>query len=171
MWPRRAKGRAGRRRFHAVFETFDGATVTVSLEKRGEEETWARFDASWDAAAVVETEAPEEETEAAAEDDAEAAEEESPDVEAEIAELVSRTSEWAFLIPGFKAEQLGMRMARLIELPEAEGDDEEAEGDGTRSGKRHAADYPTRLTRRIGDRGTARSRRLRGLLVTDLHKA
>ena len=112
----------------AVFETFDGATVTVTLGKRGEEETWARFDASWDAAAVVETEAPEEETEEAAEEDAEAAEEEGPDVEAEIAELVSRTSEWAFLIPGFKAEQLGMRMARLIELPEAEGDDEEAEG-------------------------------------------
>ena len=108
----------------AVFETFDGATVTVTLGKRGEEETWARFDASWDAAAVVETEA----TEEAAEEDAEAAEEEGPDVEAEIAELVSRTSEWAFLIPGFKAEQLGMRMARLIELPEAEGDDEEAEG-------------------------------------------
>ena len=76
----------------------------------------------------METEAPEEETEEAAAEDAEAAEEEGPDVEAEIAELVSRTSEWAFLIPGFKAEQLGMRMARLIELPEAEGDDEEAEG-------------------------------------------
>ena len=55
--------------------------------------------------------------------------EETPDIEAEIAQLLSRTQDWVFRIPDFKAEQLGMRMARLIELPEAE-----TEGDGAESG-------------------------------------
>ena len=74
---------AGRRRFHRGFRDLRRRDGDGHAEKRGEEETWARFDASWDAAAVVETEAPEEETEEAAEEDAEAAEEEAPDVEAE----------------------------------------------------------------------------------------
>lgn len=124
----------------AVFETFDGVKVTVALEKRGEE-NWARFDADWDPDATVSPEpAPQpEEADADAEATGEGDEgdgedsgetaEETPDIEAEIAQLLSRTQDWVFRIPDFKAEQLGMRMARLIELPEAE-----TEGDGAESG-------------------------------------
>ena len=121
----------------AVFETFDGVTVTVALEKRGEE-NWARLDAVWDPEAAVspepapqpeEADAEEATDDGDAEDAGETAEKESPDIEAEIAQLLSRTQDWVFRIPDFKAEQLGMRMARLIELPDA-GD----EGDGAEGG-------------------------------------
>lgn len=111
----------------AAFETFDGVTVTVTLQKRGEE-NWARFDAAYDPeAAFAEPEAEEAEEEAGAAD-AGPEEEEAPfDVAANFAELVSRTADWAFLIPDFKAEQLGIRLDRLIDLPSEDG--EEA-GDG-----------------------------------------
>ena len=118
----------------AVFETFDGVTVTVALENRGEE-NWARLDAVWDADAAVSPEPAPEPEEADAEettgegDDGEMAEDESPDIEAEVAQLLSRTQDWVFRIPDFKAEQLGMRMARLIELP-----DSGEEGDGAEGG-------------------------------------
>ena len=118
----------------AVFETFDGATVTVTLQKRGEA-NWARFDAAWapppDAPAEAEPEA-EDDAEGNAEDidaDAEGAEDEEPfDAEADTAQLVSRTADWVFRLPDFKAEQLAMRMARLVDLPGA-GDEDDAEND------------------------------------------
>ena len=114
----------------AVFETFDGATVTVTLQKRGEA-NWARFDAAWalppDAPAEPEAE---DDAGGGAEDvdaDAEGAEDEEPfDAEADTAQLVSRTADWVFRLPDFKAEQLAMRMARLVDLPGA-GDEDDAE--------------------------------------------
>ncbi len=110
----------------AVFETFDGVTVTVTLEKRGEE-NWARFDAAYDAeAAFAEPEAEDAADAEAGEAGAEPEEAEEPfDVEADFAELVSRTADWAFRIPDFKAEQLGMRLDRLIDLPSEDGEDGE----------------------------------------------
>ena len=116
----------------AVFETFDGATVTVTLQKRGEA-NWARFDAAWApppaAPAEAEPEA-EDDAEGNAEDidaDAEDAEDEEPfDAEADTAQLISRTADWVFRLPDFKAEQLAMRMARLVDLPGA-GDEDDAE--------------------------------------------
>lgn len=110
----------------AVFETFDGVTVTVTLQKRGEE-NWARFDAAYDPeAAFAEPEAEEAADGEAGEAEAGPEEEEAPfDAEADFAELVSRTADWAFLIPDFKAEQLGMRLDRLIDLPSEDGEDGE----------------------------------------------
>lgn len=112
----------------AAFETFDGVTVTVTLQKRGEE-NWARFDAAYDPeAAFAEPEAEEAEEEAGAAE-AEPEEEEAPfNVEADFAELVSRTADWAFLIPDFKAEQLGIRLDRLIDLPSEDGESGEDGG-------------------------------------------
>lgn len=111
----------------AVFETFDGAKVTVTLQKRGEDETWARFDAAWDPAAAVPepagdgaAEEAEADTEAAPEE-TEAAEGEAPFDPAEhTAGIVERTADWAFRIPDFKAEQFAMRLDRLVERPSDE---------------------------------------------------
>ncbi len=106
----------------ATFETFDGVTVTVTLQKRGEA-TWARIDTVYDSEAVA---APEEAPEDA---ETEAATEEEPfDVEADFAQLVSRTENWVFQIADFKAEQLGMRLDRLIDLPGEDGDGPEGDG-------------------------------------------
>lgn len=135
----------------AVFETFDGVTVTVTLQARGEA-TWARFDAAYDpAAAEPEEAAPEDaedapdetaaEDEGAAETAEEAAnemadettqgEEEAPfDAEADTAQLLARTADWVFQLPDFKAEQLAMRLARLIDLP-GSGEDEPEDGGPT----------------------------------------
>lgn len=119
----------------AVFETFDGATVTVTLQKRGEA-SWARFDAAW-AAPPAEPE-PEDNAEDDADptaatddaDDAGDAEGEEPfDAEADTAQLLSRTADWVFRLPDFKAEQLAMRMARIVDLPGA-GDEDDAESGG-----------------------------------------
>ena len=124
----------------AVFETFDGAKVTVTQQKRGEDETWARFEATYDPAAAVpepagDGEAEEDEAEAeadtgAAPEETEAAEDEAPFDPAEhTAGIVARTADWAFRIPDFKAEQFGMRMDRLVERPSDEDESGEA-GDG-----------------------------------------
>ena len=120
----------------AVFETFDGAKVTVTQRKHGEDETWARFDAAWDPAAAVPEPAGDGETEEAdagtdaAPGEAEAAAEEAPFDPAEhTAGIVERTADWAFRIPDFKAEQFAMRMDRLVERPSDEDESGEA-GDG-----------------------------------------
>ena len=127
----------------AVFETFDGVTLTVTLQARGEA-TWARFDAAYDPAAAepeAAEDAPDEtaaENEGAAETAEEAAdetvdatalgEEEDPfDAEADTAQLLARTADWVFQLPDFKAEQLAMRLARLIDLP-GSGEDEPEDG-------------------------------------------
>lgn len=115
----------------AVFETFDGATVTVTLQKRGEA-NWARFDAAWTpppAEAEPEAEA---NTEDGAQDvdaeDIDAEDEEPFDAEADTAQLASRTADWVFRLPDFKAEQLAMRMDRLIDLPGADDEDDAENG-------------------------------------------
>ena len=110
----------------AAFETFDGATVTVTLENRGEDETWARIDAAWDPAAAAPPPAQEEaENGEAAEEDA--AEDEEPfDPGADVARVAARTADWVFRIPNFKAEQLGMRLVRLIDLPGEGGEEDES---------------------------------------------
>ena len=79
-------------------------------------------------AAFAEPEAEDAADEEAGEAEAEPEEEEAPfDVEADFAELVSRTADWAFRIPDFKAEQLGMRLDRLIDLPSDDGEDGDRE--------------------------------------------
>lgn len=124
----------------AVFETFDGTTITVTQQKRGEDETWARFDAAFDPAAAVPEPAGDGEAEDADADtdtdtgappeEAEAAEEEAPfDPAEDTAGIVERTADWAFRIPDFKAEQFAMRMDRLVERPSDEDESGEAGDD------------------------------------------
>ena len=39
--------------------------------------------------------------------------------------MAARTADWVFRLPNFKAEQLGMRLDRLIELPDEGGEEDE----------------------------------------------
>jgi len=121
----------------ATFETFDGATFTISLYGQEEDEAvWARIAATFDADAVVapalvpqedngfEDLPPELRSEIDGDDvdseEAEPAEPEQIDVAAETAALVARTHQWAFKLPDFKVEHLQTRNEKLIEFPEPE---------------------------------------------------
>lgn len=118
-----------------TFETFDGATVTVSLY--GEEDAiWAKVAASYDAdAAVAPALVPEEdmglddlppelqsqiEGAEPVDGEEEPVEPEQIDVAGEIDALVARTHLWAFKLPDFKVEHLQTRNEKLISLPEPE---------------------------------------------------
>ena len=98
----------------ARFESFDGEIVTITLHTAGEE-TWARFEARYDPAAVV--------AEIAAEDeDAEPAE--PMDVAGEVAAITAVTEHWAFRLPAFKVNQLTKRLDALVIMPEPEPEPE-----------------------------------------------
>ncbi len=98
----------------ATFQTFDGLTVTITLENRpdGEdsEATWARIDAEFDPAAAVQAE----QDPAAEGEDTDA---DPLDPEEHLAELLARTEHWVFRIAEHKSRQYGMRMAGLVDLP------------------------------------------------------
>ncbi len=118
-----------------TFETFDGATISITLYGQ-DEATWARIAATYDADAVVAPalvqepdmgldELPPELRSEADGDDPEggeeaAAEPEQIDVAAETEALVARTHQWAFKLPDFKVEHLQTRNEKLISLPEPE---------------------------------------------------
>lgn len=109
----------------ARYESFDGEIVTVTLHTAGEE-TWARFEARYDPAAVVAETAATDEDE---EQDAEAAEPidvaaEPIDVAAEVAAINAVTEHWAFRLPTFKVNQLTKRLDGLVTMPEPEPEPE-----------------------------------------------
>lgn len=89
----------------AVFETFDGLTLRVTLTRAGADgEGWMRLHAGA---------AEPDETEAGAEDDPE------PAVEAET--INGRVGGWAYKVPGWKAGDLRQRMADLTQPKGAGG--------------------------------------------------
>jgi len=117
------------------FDTFGGRTYTVSLwrdtgakpDDKGvlPPPVWARFQVAYDPAAAV-APAPDadkaDKADAASDTDGDKAEAKA-DPAAEVAAIVARTKDWTFKLADYKAEQLSLRMDKLIKMPEpATGD-------------------------------------------------
>ncbi len=101
----------------AVFEGFDGFSVTVDLIEDGDA-NWVRF--RGDASAVAQVS----ESDAGAEDAAEqsdANEAETKDWAAIISELNSRADGWVYQLPGYEVSGIKKRMADMVREPEEEG--------------------------------------------------
>lgn len=97
----------------ATYRTFDGLVLSVRFKKQ-DEKTYVAFSASVDellkAKAAEQAKPKEGEEKPAAE---------LPDVSAEAASLNQKLADWVYVLPAFKANNLGHRMSDLAEVPKA----------------------------------------------------